>query len=66
MIDGGKLIIIPTYTPEDVGKLEKTEIFCEELQKQIDRYNTTDHLVILGNMNDRVKNNNLQGILGSF
>lgn len=64
-IDRGHLCVIGVYAPEE-GRREDTEIFYEELQKQVNKYNKTDHMLILGDLNARVGNVPIVNIVGAF
>ncbi|KAJ4431193.1 hypothetical protein ANN_19790 [Periplaneta americana] len=64
-IDRGHLCVIGLYAPEE-GRREDTEIFYEELQKQVNKYNKTDHMLILGDLNARVGNVPIVNIVGAF
>lgn len=50
------LMIIGVYAPED-GKKEDTETFYKDLQKQINQHNKLDALIVCGNLNIRIGNN---------
>jgi exonuclease III len=64
-INRGHLTVIGVYAPEE-GKTEETEIFYEELQKQINKYNKQDYVIIIGDLNARVGTQPISQILGTF
>ena len=42
---------------------EKTDIFYDELHKQVNKYNKTGHLLILGDPSARIDNNPIKNVV---
>ena len=52
------LTIICVYASEE-GRKEETQFFCEALQREINKYKISHHLIIAGDLNARVGNQSL-------
>jgi exonuclease III len=52
-IDREHSTITGVYAPEE-GKKEETKKFYEDLQKESSKYNKSDHLLVAGDLKDRV------------
>ena len=64
-INGGSLSVIGVYAPES-GKLEQSDLFYDELKKQLHVYNITDHVVIVGDLNARPGNQTIENVMFFF
>lgn len=64
-ISRGHLTIIGAYAPEE-GKTEETELFYEELQKQINNISKGDYLIISGDLNARIGKIPIPEVVGAF
>jgi exonuclease III len=56
---------IGVYAPEE-GKEEEMRRFYQQLQKEIDKYNKSDSLIVSGNLNARVGNQPIPNVVGTF
>lgn len=62
--DRGYLIAIGVYAPEE-GKKDETEEFYEILQNLLDKYNSKYEVLLVGDFNARVGNQNIPNIVGT-
>jgi len=61
----GHITIIGVYAPEE-GREEETRRFYKQLQKEVDKYNKSDSLIISGDLNARVGNQPILDVVGTF
>lgn len=64
-IDRGHFTVIGVYAPEE-GRKEETKIFYDELQKELTKINTSEYVVITGDLNARIGNQPIPGIVGTY
>ncbi len=57
------MTIIGIYAPEE-GKREETEIFYDQLQKQLEKNNKNDYIILCDDFNARVGNTSIPEIMG--
>ena len=50
----GVMAVMGVYALEE-GKAEETELICKELQKHLDRLTKSDHLIISGDVSQRLE-----------
>jgi exonuclease III len=63
--DRGYIIVIGAYAPEE-GKKEETISFYKMIQKLLDKYNKSYSVLLIGDMNTRVGNQPLPGVVRTF
>jgi len=61
----GHITIIGVYAPGE-GREEETICFYKQLQKEVDKYNKNDSLIISGDLNARVGNQPIPNGVGTF
>ena len=61
----GHITIIGVYAPEE-GREEETRCFYKQLQKEVNKYNKSDNLIISGDLNARVGNQPIPNAVGTF
>ena len=61
----GHITIIGVYAPEE-GREEEMKCFYKQLQKEVDKYNKSDSLIISGDLNARVGNQPIPNVVGTF
>ena len=61
----GHITIIGVYAPEE-GREEEKRRFYKQLQKQVDKYNKSDNLIISGDLNATVGNQPIPNVVGTF
>lgn len=64
-IDRNYLNIVGVYAPEE-GKIEDTTIFYDKLQQELNGIKNTENIIIGGDLNARVGNLPIPGIIGTF
>ncbi|XP_045461580.1 craniofacial development protein 2-like [Harmonia axyridis] len=62
----GKTHIISVYAPDSSRKKEETDAFYERVEAEVRRIPSTEKVIILGDLNARVGNNVLPGIMNRF
>mgnify|MGYP002224294368 CR=1 FL=1 len=63
-INRGYLTVIGLYAPNE-GKHKLTEEFYEKLQSIFDKVNKNDYILLTGDLNGRVGNNNIKNVVGT-
>jgi len=61
----GHITIVGAYTPEE-GREEEMRRFYKLLQKEVDKYSTSDSLIIFGDLNARVGNQPIPNVVRTF
>ena len=61
----GHITVIGVYAPEE-GREEETRHLYKQLQKEIDKYNKSDSLIIYRDLNARVGNQPIPNVVGTF
>ena len=59
------IIVIGVYAPEE-GREEETRQFYRQIQKEVDRCNKSDSLIISGDLNARVGNQPIAIVVGTL
>ena len=58
----GHITIIGVYAPEE-GREEEMKCFYKQLQKEVDKYNKSDSLIISGDLNAGVGNQPIPNVI---
>jgi len=61
----GHITIIGVHASEE-GREEEMRHFYKQLQKEVDKYNKSDSLIISGDLNARVGNQPIPNVVGTF
>ncbi|KAI4488638.1 hypothetical protein M0802_011454 [Mischocyttarus mexicanus] len=65
-MDSEQLHIIAFYAPDASKPLEDYKSFCQQLQDEIDSIPIKEKIIIMGDMNARVGNDDIEGVKERF